>query len=134
MSELGAALVELGQVPEGVALLDEAMAGALSGEGGGLEMVVVITCRTITSCSRCGDLARAVQWVRAADDFYQRYGSSHLYTTCRTRYGSILLSTGKWDQAEHWHLCTFSDFATTGGALLWITGRRDFHGALSRSP
>ena len=101
MSELGAALVELGQVREGVALLDEAMAGALSGEGGGLEMVVVITCRTITSCSRCGDLARAVQWVRAADDFHQRYGSFHLYTTCRTQYGSILLSTGKWDQAEH---------------------------------
>jgi DNA-binding CsgD family transcriptional regulator len=100
MSELGAALVELGHVQEGVALLDEAMAGALSGEGGGLEMVVVITCRTITSCSRCGDLARAVQWVRAADDFYQRYGSFHLYTTCRTQYGSILLATGKWDQAE----------------------------------
>ena len=101
MSELGAALVELGHVQEGVALLDEAMAGALSGAGGGLEMVLVITCRTITSCSRCGDLARAVQWVRAADDFHQRYGSFHLYTTCRTQYGSILLATGKWDQAEH---------------------------------
>ncbi|MEX2194011.1 MAG: LuxR C-terminal-related transcriptional regulator [Thermoleophilaceae bacterium] len=100
MSELGAALVELGRVEEGTALLDEAMAGALGGEGGDLDTFVLISCRTITSCSRGGDLARATQWVRAADDFYQRYGSPHLYTTCRTHYGSILFATGKWEQAE----------------------------------
>jgi DNA-binding CsgD family transcriptional regulator len=100
MGELGAALVELGRVEEGVALLDEAMAGALAGEGGSLETIVVITCRTITSCSRGGDLARATQWVRAADGFHRRYGSPHLYTTCRTHYGSILLAAGEWEQAE----------------------------------
>jgi ATP/maltotriose-dependent transcriptional regulator MalT len=100
MSELGAALVELGRVDEGVSLLDEAMAGALAGEGGGLETIVVVTCRTITSCSRGGDLTRVTQWVRAADDFHRRYGSPHLYTTCRTHYGSILLATGEWEQAE----------------------------------
>jgi tetratricopeptide (TPR) repeat protein len=33
LSELGAAVVELGRVEEGTALLDEAMAGALAGEG-----------------------------------------------------------------------------------------------------
>lgn len=100
MSELGAALVELGRVEEGSALLDEAMAGALAGEGGGLDTIVLISCRTITSCSRGGDLARATQWVRAADDFHRRYGSPHLYTTCRTAYGSILFATGEWEQAE----------------------------------
>ena len=56
MSELGAALVELGRIEEGTALLDEAMAGALAGEGRGLDTVVLIACRTITSCSRGGDL------------------------------------------------------------------------------
>jgi ATP/maltotriose-dependent transcriptional regulator MalT len=99
-SELGAALMETGRVEEGAALLDEAMAGALAGEGRDLDTVVLISCRTITSCSRGGDLARATQWVRAADDFHQRYGSPHLYTTCRTHYGSILFATGKWSQAE----------------------------------
>ena len=100
MSELGAALVELGRVEEGTALLDEAMAGALAGEGGGLDTIVLISCRTITSCSRGGDLARATQWVRAADEFHSRYGSPHLYTTCRTHYGGILFATGAWAQAE----------------------------------
>lgn len=99
-SELGAALVEMGRVEEGTALLDEAMAAALAGEGRDLDTVVLIGCRTITSCSRGGDLVRATQWVRAADDFHRRYGSPHLYTTCRTQYGSILFATGRWKQAE----------------------------------
>jgi ATP/maltotriose-dependent transcriptional regulator MalT len=100
MSELGAALVEMGRVEDGAALLDEAMAGALAGEGGGLETIVLISCRTIVSCSRGGDLTRATQWVRAADEFQRRYGSPHLYTTCRTHFGGILVATGNWEQAE----------------------------------
>jgi DNA-binding CsgD family transcriptional regulator len=100
MSELGAALVELGRIEEGTALLDEAMAGALAGEGRDLDTVVLIACRTITACSRGGDVARATRWVRVADDFHRRYGSPHLYTTCRTHYGGILLATGRWEEAE----------------------------------
>lgn len=100
LSELGAALVELGRVEEGAVLLDEAMAGALAGEGRDLDTVVLISCRTITSCSRGGDVGRVTQWVAAADEFYRRYGSPHLFTTCRTHYGSILFATGKWEQAE----------------------------------
>jgi ATP/maltotriose-dependent transcriptional regulator MalT len=100
MSEQGVALLEMGRVAEGVALLDEAMAGALAGEGGDLDTVVLIGCRTITACSRAADLKRAVQWVRAADDFNRRYGSTHLYTTCRTHYGALLFATGRWAEAE----------------------------------
>ena len=76
------------------------MAGAFAGEGGDLDTVVLISCRTITSCSRGGDPARVAQWVRAADAFYRRYGSPHLYTTCRTHYGSVLFATGRWAEAE----------------------------------
>jgi ATP/maltotriose-dependent transcriptional regulator MalT len=100
MCELGAALVELGNLEDGAALLDQAMAAALAGEGGDLDTVVLISCRTITTCSRAADIKRAVQWIRAADDFNRRYGSTHLYTTCRTHYGSVLFAVGNWDQAE----------------------------------
>jgi tetratricopeptide (TPR) repeat protein len=100
-SELGAALVEQGCLEEGAALLDEAMAGVIGGEGGDLDTFVLISCRTITSCSRGGDLSRVTQWIRAADEFHSRYGSPHLYTTCRTHYGGILLATGRWEEAEH---------------------------------
>ena len=98
--ELGAALVATGHVEAGAALLDEAMAAALAGEGNDLDTVVLISCRTVASCDRCGDIRRATQWVRAADEFNRRYGSPHLYTTCRTHYGGILFAAGRWADAE----------------------------------
>ncbi len=100
LSELGSALVAMGEVDQGVALLDEAMAGSLGGEPESPDTVVMTSCNTIIACSRAGDFNRASQWIQAADDFNQRYGSPHLYTTCRTHYGSILFATGKWAQAE----------------------------------
>ena len=99
-SELGAVLVELGEVAEGTALLDEAMAGALGGEARDLDAVVLASCRTITSCSRAADVKRATQWIRAATRFNERYGSPHLYTTCRIHYARVLLLSGQWALAE----------------------------------
>jgi DNA-binding NarL/FixJ family response regulator len=100
LSELGAALVDQGRTEEGAAFLDEAMAGALAGEGLDPDSVVLVSCRTITACSRGGDLPRAAQWVRAADDYYRRFGSPHLYTTCRVQFGRILVAAGRWREAE----------------------------------
>lgn len=100
LSVLGAALVASGRVDEGTRMLDEAMAGALSGDAEALDSIVLISCLTITSCSRGGDLKRATQWVRAASEFHERFGSLHLYTTCRTAYGAVLFATGEWGLAE----------------------------------
>jgi hypothetical protein len=99
-SELGAALVELGMTSEGTALLDEAMAGALGGEVQNLDAVVLASCRTITSCSLAVDIKRATQWIRAATRFNEKYGSPHLYTTCRIHYARVLLLSGHWALVE----------------------------------
>jgi DNA-binding CsgD family transcriptional regulator/tetratricopeptide (TPR) repeat protein len=99
-SELGAVLVELGRTSEGSALLDEAMAGALGGEAQTLDAVVLASCCTITSCCRVADVKRANQWIRAATRFNEKYGSPHLYTTCRINYARVLLLSGKWALAE----------------------------------
>ncbi len=70
------------------------MAGSLAGEGA-LDTVVYTSCRTITACSRAGELTRAIQWIHVADDFTRRYGSPHLYAVCRTHHGSVLFATGR---------------------------------------
>ncbi|HSI80685.1 MAG TPA: LuxR C-terminal-related transcriptional regulator [Solirubrobacterales bacterium] len=100
LAEVGASLVELGQLSEGLALLDEAMAGALGGEVEDLGTVVYASCRTIDYCARTAEFKRAVQWIRAADDFNRRYGSAHIHATCRTRYGALLFGIGRWEEAE----------------------------------
>ena len=66
LSQIGGALVLMGRVEEGALLLDEAMAGALGGEGGP-ETVVHTSCVTIVCCSRAAELKRAAQWIRAAE-------------------------------------------------------------------
>jgi DNA-binding CsgD family transcriptional regulator len=99
-AELGAALVAAGDLDNGGSLLDQAMAGALAGEGGDLDTVVLVSCRTIAACSRGADIKRAMQWIRAADDFHKRFGSTHLFTTCRTHHGAVLFAAGDWTGAE----------------------------------
>jgi DNA-binding CsgD family transcriptional regulator/tetratricopeptide (TPR) repeat protein len=100
LSQLGIALVDLGRVEEGAALLDEAMAASLGGEGEQLQTVVYTSCNMIMACSRAAQFDRATQWIRAAGPFTQRYGSPHLFALCRLHHGKVLLSTGDWAAAE----------------------------------
>ncbi len=101
LSELGTALVGQRRVEEGIALLDQAMAGSLAGEGGRLDTVVYAACSMIAACTQVAETRRAAEWIRAADDFSHRYGALHLHTLCRTAYGGLLVAVGRWDEAEH---------------------------------
>ncbi|MGH2640478.1 MAG: tetratricopeptide repeat protein, partial [Actinomycetota bacterium] len=96
LAQLGSCLVAQGRIEEGIALLDEAMAGSLGGEGGTFDTVVFTSCNMVGSCTRCADFERAVQWIRAADRFTERYGCPFLYLYCRVHYGAILIATGEW--------------------------------------
>ncbi len=100
ISQLGASLVAQGRTEEGTALMDEAMAASLAGESTRPHTVVYTSCTLIGACARTADTARVLQWVRAADRFERRYGNPHLYTTCRTSLGAVLLATGDWAGAE----------------------------------
>ncbi|MGH2935286.1 MAG: hypothetical protein ACRDL2_12350 [Gaiellaceae bacterium] len=100
LSQLGVSLVEMGRVEEGECLLDEAMAASLGGECENLRTVVYTSCNMISACSQVAGIERAAQWIHAGDEFARRYGSPHLYTTCRTYYGTILFETGDWAEAE----------------------------------
>ena len=100
VAEVGMALVELGHVDEGVRFLDEAMAGAMSGEARDPDSVVLIACRSISGSTRSGDVRRATEWIRQSDAYHERHGSMHLYATCRLEYGILLFATGGWERAE----------------------------------
>jgi DNA-binding CsgD family transcriptional regulator len=99
LSQIGAALIDKGRIDEGIPLIDEAMAGALACEGQ-LDTVVITTCRMIESYDRCADFQRAVQWLREADRFIERYGCPYLNVTCRAHYGGVLFAAGDWQKAE----------------------------------
>jgi DNA-binding NarL/FixJ family response regulator len=99
LTQIGVALIDQGRITEGVAFHDEAMAGALAGEGQ-LDTVVFTTCEMMTSYCRCAQYQRMTQWIRAADRFVERYGCPYLNASCRTHYGEALFATGDWARAE----------------------------------
>ncbi|HET7271314.1 MAG TPA: LuxR C-terminal-related transcriptional regulator [Rubrobacter sp.] len=99
LTQIGVAMIDQGRIAEGMAFHDEAMAGALAGEGQ-LHTVVFTACEMMMSYSRCAQHQRMAQWIRAADRFVERYGCPYLNASCRTHYGEVLFSTGDWPRAE----------------------------------
>ncbi len=100
LADLGGRLVAAGQVDEGLALIDEAMAGTLAGECRRPETMVWASCTMLGACEIAGDLERAQQWLRVIDKFSEQYGCPFMYATCRTHYGGLLVAKGRWAQAE----------------------------------
>lgn len=100
LSMRGSVLIDLGRVDAGTALLDEALAGALGGEGSSLDTVVFTSCLLMRCCVRGADFSRVVQWTRSLDGFIARYGCPYLNAVCRASYGAVLVSTGDWTRAE----------------------------------
>jgi DNA-binding CsgD family transcriptional regulator len=99
LGDLGVSLVTSGRPAEGLALIDEAMAGTLGGEHRRLLTAVITCCDMLVACDLAGDLDRATQWCRVADQFIDRYGCPFLYARCRTLYGGVLLAKGRWEEA-----------------------------------
>jgi tetratricopeptide (TPR) repeat protein len=99
LTQIGVALIDQGRITEGMTFHDEAMAGALAGEGE-LDTVVFTACEMMDSYSRCAQYQRMAQWIRAADRFVERYGCPYLNASCRTHYGEVLFATGEWVRAE----------------------------------
>jgi DNA-binding CsgD family transcriptional regulator len=100
LGDLGLNRVAKGDVDEGMAMLDEAMAGSMGGDCGRLETVVYNCCSMLSACHRAGDSERAAQWCRVADEFQHRYTCPFLFARCRVHYGSLLLTKGQWARAE----------------------------------
>jgi DNA-binding CsgD family transcriptional regulator len=100
LGDLGVSLVTAGREAEGLALIDEAMAGTLGGEHRRLDTVVFTCCDMLVACDLAGDLRRATQWCQVADRFIHTYGCPFLYARCRTLYGGVLLAKGRWAEAE----------------------------------
>ena len=100
MADLGLALVRNGEVPRGLGLLDEALAGTLGGAWDRPDTVVWASCSMLAACSLVGDQRRAASWCREVERFTETYGSPFLQVVCRSHYGRVLVGSGDWSAAE----------------------------------
>jgi DNA-binding NarL/FixJ family response regulator len=97
---LGLELVMTGRVEEGMLHLDEALAAVCAGEVEDLYVTEAIFCGMFMVCERLHDVARAEQWMRAADDMVRRRNLVAIGGFCRAHYGGILTAAGRWREAE----------------------------------
>jgi class 3 adenylate cyclase len=97
-SEKGAACIHLGRVDEGLALLDQSMARAVSGLLGPWASAASY-CGTISTCAFLGDYRRAAEWI---EELGRRPGarSNEFPGDCRVHRAQILHQRGDWAEAE----------------------------------
>jgi tetratricopeptide (TPR) repeat protein/predicted Ser/Thr protein kinase len=96
---IGAIRVMAGDMA-GMPMLDEAMAATMGGEYKDLQTVVGVACSMVTACDAVADIPRLVEWCTIAEKFADKFGCPYLYADCRWHYGSGLVATGKWSEAE----------------------------------
>jgi class 3 adenylate cyclase len=96
----GAALVEKGEVAEGLSLIDDAAVAAVSGELG-LYATGMVYCNTIATCCEIADFRRAADWTDAVRRWSEGHPEQPLIPgDCRVHQAEVLALRGNWAEAE----------------------------------
>jgi class 3 adenylate cyclase len=88
-----------GNIPEGLAFLDEAAAAATSGQLT-LRVASDILCNTIAACRNIGDLKRAGQWADEGERWMRRQAVGGYPGVCRLHRAELKMLRGQWPEAE----------------------------------
>src|SRR5688572_1338851 len=120
----GRALIRLGRVPEGVALLDEAMVAVIAGDVSPM-LAGDAYCTVLEGCQEIFDLRRAYEWTTALarwcatqPDLVRYRGECLLYRA------EVLQMRGKWDEAarDAQDACELLTSRPAGGAAFYRLG------------
>jgi class 3 adenylate cyclase len=99
LQQQGYALVGMGHIDDGMALIDESTVAAVSGE---LDPFTTgrIYCSTISVCRNLSDWQRAVEWTDAAERWCHSQKISGFPGICRVHRAEIMHFRGSWADAE----------------------------------
>jgi ATP/maltotriose-dependent transcriptional regulator MalT len=114
LAQLGLVRVSAGDVDEGLAQLDEAMAAATSGEPATLETFADICCTLLLACERAGDVERPKQWSSVLEDFVRKYDHVVLLAFCRTCCADVFAANGRIDAAEQELVAAIQELTDAG--------------------
>jgi len=99
MHDIGRMLVSKGELAQGMALIDEAMAAAVSGELGP-RVTGRIYCNMMGTCEKLADYQRAAEWSEAARRWCEPHAGSGYPGICRVHRAEIMRLRGSWSDAE----------------------------------
>jgi LuxR family maltose regulon positive regulatory protein len=96
----GLALVNEGEVADGMGCLDEATAAALAGEFEEIVAAGWTFCFLLNACERVRDYERAAEWCRKVEELSRAMKTNFVTLACRAHYGAVLTWHGRWREAE----------------------------------
>jgi tRNA A-37 threonylcarbamoyl transferase component Bud32/tetratricopeptide (TPR) repeat protein len=99
IQDRGRILVALGRVPEGMALIDQAMTFATAGELTPLAAGRAY-CNMMSTCERLGDYGRAAEWHEAAHQWTEQHAESAFPGICQVHHAGMLRLRGALPEAE----------------------------------
>src|SRR2546426_709151 len=99
MHDIGPMLVSKGELAQGMALIDEAMAAAVSGELGP-RVTGRIYCNMMGTCEKLADYQRAAEWSEAARRWCEPHAGSGYPGICRGHLAALMRLRGSWSDAE----------------------------------
>jgi class 3 adenylate cyclase len=99
LSGKGRALIKLGRIDEGLALLDEASASAMCGDLRA-HSAGMVYCLTISSCQDVGDYRRAAEWTETANRWCDTLDVTGFPGACRVHRAEAMRLRGDWSAAE----------------------------------
>ena len=100
LSVEGVALVNEGDVADGMRCLDEATAAALAGEYEQIVPAGWTCCLLLIACERVRDYERAAEWCTKVEEYGRRMRINFVNGACRAHYGAVLTWQGRWQEAE----------------------------------
>jgi len=99
MHDIGRLLVSKGELAQGMALIDEAMAAAVSGELGP-EVTGRVYCNMLGTCEKLADYRRAAEWSEEARRWCEHHTESGFPGICRVHRAELMRLRGSWSDAE----------------------------------
>jgi ATP/maltotriose-dependent transcriptional regulator MalT len=100
LSVEGLALVNEGELADGMRCLDEATAAALAGEYEEIVPAGWTFCFLLNACERVRDYERAAEWCSKVEECSRRMKINFVTLACRAHYGAVLTWQGRWPEAE----------------------------------
>ncbi|MBC7630586.1 LuxR family transcriptional regulator [Aeromicrobium sp.] len=96
----GLAMVRLGDVALGMALLDGSAGAATAGDVEDLMWMGKVCCWVINACQDAHDFSRAALWCARVDEICSRHDLAPLFSVCRIQYASVQMAQGECVAAE----------------------------------
>jgi tetratricopeptide (TPR) repeat protein len=99
LHDIGRMLVSKGELSQGMALIDEAMAAAVGGALGP-EVTGRIYCNMMGTCEKLADYQRAAEWSEEARRWCEHHTESGFPGICRVHRAELMRLRGSWSDAE----------------------------------